>query len=75
MVFLCEDCLFTGDTLFCGSMGRTDFPGGDVTEMLDSLRRLGELTGDFTVYPGHDRPTTLEAERRSNPYLREAMAR
>ena len=75
VVFLCEDCLFTGDTLFAGSMGRTDFPGGDVTEMLDSLRRLGELTGDFTVYPGHDRPTTLEAERRSNPYLREAMAR
>lgn len=72
VVFQTEDCLFTGDTLFCGSMGRTDFPGGSVGEMLTSLKRLGGLAGDFAVYPGHDRPTTLADERRYNPYLREA---
>ena len=78
VVFLAEDCLFTGDTLFCGSMGRTDFPGGDASEMAASLRRLwelGESQGDFSVYPGHDRPTVLEYERAHNPYLREAMGR
>lgn len=73
VVFQAEDCLFTGDVLFCGSMGRTDFPGGDVGQMCASLRRLGTLKVDFKVYPGHDRSTTLDAERRSNPYLREAM--
>lgn len=75
VVFLAEDCLFTGDTLFRGSMGRTDFPGGDEREMFASLKRLGGLAGDHRVYPGHDRPTTLDAERQYNPYLREAMAR
>lgn len=75
VVFRVEDSLFTGDTLFCGSMGRTDFSGGDVGEMLASLKRLGELEGDCKVYPGHDCPTTLDAERRSNPYMVEAMAR
>lgn len=75
VVFRAEDSLFTGDTLFCGSMGRTDFPGGDVGEMLASLKRLGALAGDCKVYPGHDRPTTLDGERRSNPYMVEAMAR
>lgn len=75
VVFCAEGCLFTGDTLFCGSMGRTDFPGGDVGEMIASLKRLGELEGDLKVYPGHESPTTLDAERRTNPYMVEAMAR
>lgn len=75
VTFRIEDCLFTGDTLFCGSIGRTDFPGGSVGEMIASLKRLGELEGDCKVYPGHDRPTTLDSERRSNPYMVEAMAR
>ena len=73
VVFQVEDCLFTGDVLFRGSMGRTDFPGGDMSQMAASLRRLGNLSGDFKVYPGHDRSTTLDAERATNPYLREAM--
>lgn len=75
VVFCGEDCLFTGDTLFCGSMGRTDFPGGSVGEMIVSLKRLGNLQGDYKVYPGHDCPTTLDAERHTNPYMVEAMAR
>lgn len=68
-----QDCLFTGDTLFCGSCGRTDLPSSSPQDMLASLRRLAQLKGDFTVYPGHDRHTTLEEERQFNPYMRYAM--
>ena len=68
------DVLFTGDTLFCGSCGRTDLAGGSYEEIMASLKRLGELEGDFHVCPGHDRTSTLERERRYNPFLREAMA-
>lgn len=67
------DVLFTGDTLFAGSMGRTDFPGGDEGQIMRSLKRLGELPGDYQVLPGHEEQTTLERERRSNYCLREAM--
>ena len=68
------DVLFTGDTLFCGSCGRTDLRGGSYEEIMESLKRLGELEGDFHVCPGHDRTSTLERERQYNPFLREAMA-
>lgn len=68
------DALFTGDTLFRGSAGRVDFSGGDSRALLASLARLGSLKGDLRVYPGHDAPTTLDQERRTNPFLREAMA-
>ena len=67
------DVLFTGDTLFAGSMGRTDLPGGDEEEIMASLKRLGELEGDFTVCPGHMQTSTLDQERKTNPYLRMAM--
>lgn len=66
---LAEDCLFTGDTLFRFSIGRTDFPGGDDAAMAASLQRLANLPGNYTVYPGHDAPTTLDQEREHNPYL------
>lgn len=62
--------LFTGDTLFCLTAGRTDFPGGDDVELLTSLIRLRNLDGDFTVYPGHNRASTLEYERGHNRYMR-----
>lgn len=67
------DVLFTGDTLFAGSMGRTDFPGGNAGTMYESLRRLAALPGDYQVYPGHMDPTTLEAERKNNIYLKFAV--
>ena len=67
--------LFTGDTLFRGSCGRTDLPGGDWVQMYASLRRLGKLEGDLYVYPGHGDASTLDHERLTNPYLREALAR
>ena len=69
----CENALFTGDTLFAGSYGRTDFIGGDDAAMRLSLARLGHLEGDYTVLPGHGESSTLDYERRTNPYLREAM--
>lgn len=68
-----EDVLFTGDTLFAGSCGRTDLRGGSYEQIMQSLKRLGELKGDFHVCPGHEATSTLERERRSNPFLMEAM--
>lgn len=70
-----ENVLFTGDTLFAGSMGRTDFPGGDEGEIMRSLKRLGELEGDYQVLPGHEGRSTLERERSGNYCLRAAMGR
>ena len=69
-----EDALFTGDTLFQGSMGRTDFPGGSYEQLMASLKRLGQLPGDYHVFPGHMGASTLETERKTNYYMREAMA-
>ena len=68
--YLCEDAIFSGDTLFAGSCGRTDLPGGDWQTIMLSLERLAELEGDYAVYPGHGEATTLEKERTSNPYMR-----
>lgn len=67
------DVLFTGDTLFAGSMGRTDFEGGDERAMMASLRRLAELEGDYQVLPGHEEQTTLEQERNTNYCIHMAM--
>ena len=68
-----RDVLFCGDTLFAGSCGRTDLAGGSYAEIMASLKKLGQLPGDYHVCPGHDVTSTLERERRSNPFLREAM--
>ena len=68
--YKCGDALFTGDTLFKLSMGRTDFPGGSMGAIFDSLKKLSELDGDFTVYPGHNETSTLSFERKNNPYLK-----
>ena len=70
----CRDALFTGDTLFAGSMGRVDFAGGSGEDMMASLKRLGALEGDFRVFPGHNDFTILSRERQSNPYLQEIMS-
>ncbi len=64
-----ENALFSGDTLFAGSCGRTDLPGGDWAAILTSLRRLSEIEVNFSVYPGHGESTTLAQEKRYNPYL------
>jgi len=66
---LCGEVIFSGDTLFAGSCGRTDL-GGSWTQMLQSLHRLAALPGNYTVLPGHGPATTLDYERRTNPYMR-----
>ena len=67
--FPVEKTLFTGDTLFSGSIGRTDFEGSDETLMEKSLRRLAQLPDDTLVYPGHGPRTTIGREKKSNPFL------
>lgn len=68
--YLCADKLFTGDTLFFCSCGRTDFPGGSSAQMLASLKKLADMPGNYTVYPGHDRISSLDFERSNNPYMK-----
>ncbi len=61
-----DRALFTGDTLFEGCVGRTDFPTGDTAALRRSLKKLAAIEGDMPVYPGHDEDTTLETERKTN---------
>lgn len=74
ILFTKHNALFTGDTLFANSVGRTDLPGGSPRAMTASLRRLQQLPGAIDVFPGHGPKTTLERENRSNPYLRRSVA-
>lgn len=67
-----EEALFTGDTLFAGSIGRTDFPTASPAQMRQSLRRLYALEKDYCIYPGHEDGTTLQTERNQNPFLQDA---
>ena len=68
--YRCGDALFTGDTLFKMSMGRTDFPGGSLKEIFASLGRLARIDGDLEVYPGHNETSTLDHERKYNDYMK-----
>ena len=67
---LLGDQMFSGDTLFEGSCGRMDLPGGDQLQMHQSLNRLVSLQADYHIHPGHGGSTTLAAEKRYNPYMR-----
>jgi len=71
--FLKGKHLFSGDTLFKGSVGRTDFPGGSFKQLNESLIRLKQLPEDTNVYPGHGKTTTIGAELNSNPFLKDLM--
>ena len=73
VTLIVEDALFTGDTLFKGDIGRTDFKGGDDKAMMQSLARLASLKGNYRVFPGHDAATTLSDELEQNPYLKIAQ--
>lgn len=67
---LIGDSLFSGDTLFAGSCGRTDLPGGSWTDMQNSLKRLSQIEANLWVLPGHGESTMLASEKKYNPYLR-----
>jgi hydroxyacylglutathione hydrolase len=64
-----EKLVFTGDTLFAGGIGRTDFPGGSMTDMRLSLKRLTSLPNNLLVYPGHGETSMIREEKRMNPFL------
>lgn len=74
MIYLCNDAMFSGDTLFYHNCGRCDLYGGDYSMMLQSLKRLANLEGDYIVYPGHGETSTLEEERKYNRYMGEACS-
>jgi len=66
-----EDSIFTGDTLFAGSIGRTDFPGGSFEKIIDSIKNKIIIYPDDTkIYPGHGPSSTIKAEKATNPFLR-----
>ncbi len=67
--FPADKLLLSGDTLFAGSVGRTDFPGGSMARMMDSLQALMKLPDDTLVIPGHGGHTTIGDEKRTNPYI------
>ncbi|NLY91405.1 MAG: MBL fold metallo-hydrolase [Firmicutes bacterium] len=67
--------LFTGDTLFAGSVGRTDLPGGDPAALTDSLRKLLTLPGETRVFPGHGPDTLLGREKLDNPFLKQLVGK
>lgn len=71
---VCGEALFSGDTLFRDSAGRTDLPGGDMPTLLLSLKKLYELPGEYEVYPGHLDSSTLDRERRFNYYMKHAIS-
>lgn len=69
-IFENDRVIFSGDTLFKLTAGRTDLPTGNAREELRSLAQIGALDGDYTVYPGHEASTTLDFERKNNRYMK-----
>ena len=69
VIYVLEEVIFTGDTLFKGSVGRTDLKGGDMRKLKDSLRIFREMNKDYVIYPGHEDSTTLADEMLNNPFL------
>ena len=67
--YIFGDCIFTGDTLFRGCVGRTDFPTSSKEDMKKSLEKLEALDGNYKVYCGHESNTTLDYERKNNIYM------
>ncbi|MCL2144207.1 MAG: MBL fold metallo-hydrolase [Endomicrobia bacterium] len=68
---LFDGFLITGDTLFAGTIGRTDFPGGSFDELMNSLEKIKRLDPSTVIYPGHGSRTTLANELRHNPYMKQ----
>ena len=75
VTFLCGDAIFSGDTLFQECCGRTDLETGSMDDMMQSLKRLAQLPGNYRVFPGHEGFSSLDYERQYNSYIREALKR
>ena len=71
--YIVDEKIFTGDTLFCLFIGRTDLPTGSYREMVKSLKRLSELEGEYYIYPGHGEASMLSYEKNFNPYLKQVI--
>ena len=69
-IFVFDNTIISGDTLFCESYGRTDLPTGDLSTLTESLKKIKGIQGDYTIIPGHGEFTTLEHERKYNPLMR-----
>lgn len=69
-MFIAENYIFAGDTIFCHGMGRTDLFGGSTKTIFKSLRRIGQIQGEYIIAAGHGELTTLDEEKRFNRYLR-----
>lgn len=67
--YLLDDILFSGDTVFYESVGRTDLPTGSTRQLLSSVKRIGQLKGEWKILPGHGPSTTLSHEQKHNPYM------
>ena len=67
--YICGDDMFAGDTLFAGSIGRTDFWGGNMTKMRESLAKLKAMSNNYNVYSGHGPATTLDREKKYNDFM------
>ncbi|MDE7010112.1 MAG: MBL fold metallo-hydrolase [Oscillospiraceae bacterium] len=74
VTLLAEEYMLSGDTLFAMSCGRTDLPGGDSYDMIASLVKLADLEGNYKVCPGHGEDSTLDFERKNNPYMKHALS-
>lgn len=69
--YIFDDCIMSGDTLFCESIGRTDFPTGSYPDIVRSLQKLRGLCDDYKIFPGHGPSTTLRQEIAANPYMKD----
>ena len=69
VVYIAQNAMFSGDTLFYRSVGRTDFPGGNANQLAKSLQLISNSQKDYQIYPGHGPCTTLQSELKHNPYL------
>lgn len=67
--YITDDSIFSGDTLFASTVGRTDFPLGSFPTLLKSLKKIKQLKKDYNIYPGHNAATTLNIEKKYNEYL------
>ena len=65
-----RDAIFSGDTIFKGSVGRTDFPTSDPAKIAESVRKIAELEGNYAIFPAHGDSTTLDYERKTNPFMK-----